>query len=258
MLIFVRRLLMGLGLSLALSLLAAPLAHAQYGGGGGGPGGPGGGGAGAGGDDDGQHAAEQEKKDAEWGDKNLNLKAIHAEGPCPYVKVLYDAARYHEFKDNKETAGAAMWTGEIEGISSDCAYKGSEPIHVGMNLGFSLGRGPMADGQTKIYHYWIAVTERDKTVLAKQEFDLPVTFKPGENTVHVDTQIGNVQIPRGDITVSGSNFEVLIGFDVTPEMADFNRQGKHFRYVTAAEKKDTPSTPAPQDAPAAQGTQPSQ
>jgi len=208
MLIFVRRLLIGLGLSLALSLVAAPLAHAQYGGGGGGggPGGPGGGAGGAG-DDDGQHA---------------------------------------------------MWTGEIEGISSDCGYKGTEPIHVGMNIGFSLGRGPMADGQTKIYHYWIAVTERDKTVLAKQEFDLPVTFKPGENTVHVDTQIGNVQIPRGDITVSGANFEVLIGFDVTPEMADFNRQGKHFRYVTAAEKKDTSGTPAPQPAPAAQGTPASQ
>jgi hypothetical protein len=104
----------------------------------------------------------------------------------------------------------------------------------------------------------VAVTERDKTVLAKQEFDLPVTFKPGENTVHVDTQIGNVQIPRGDITVSGANFEVLIGFDVTPEMADFNRQGKHFRYVTAAEKRDAPSTPAPQPTPATPATPASQ
>jgi len=253
---FVRRLLTGLGLSLALGLMAAPVAHAQYGGGGGGgPGGPGGGGGG--GADQDSHAADQEKKDAEWGDKSLNLKSVHAEGPCPYVKVLYDAARYHEFKDDKETSTAAMWTGEIEGISSDCAYKGQQPIHVGMNIGFSLGRGPQADGVTKVYHYWVAVTERDKTVLAKQEFDLPVTFKPGEDTVHVDTQIANIQIPRGDITISGANFEVLVGFDVTPQMADFNRQGKHFRYVTAAEKKaaaDSSSQPS-QGPPPAQGAQ---
>ena len=236
--IFVRRLLTGLGLSFALSLLAAPLAHAQMSGG---PGaGPGGGGGGD--QKSSEDKAADDKREAEWGDKDLNLKAVHAEGPCPFVKVLYDAARYHEFKDNKESASAAMWTGEIEGISSDCAYKGTEPIHVGMNIGFSLGRGPQAVGQTKIYHYWVAVTERDKTVLAKQEFDLPVTFKPGEDTVHVDTQVGNIQIPRADIAISGANFEVLVGFDVTPEMADFNRQGKHFRYVTAAEKKDAPDT----------------
>ena len=235
--IYARRLFTGLGLSFALGLLAAPVAHAQMGGGRGGQ---------QGGGDDGEKAQEQGKKDAEWGDKDLHLKAVHAEGPCPYVKVLYDAARYHEFKDNKESASAALWTGEIEGISSDCAYKGTQPIHVGMNIGFSLGRGPQAVGETKIYHYWVAVTERDKTVLAKQDFDLPVTFKPGEDTVHVDTQIANIEIPRADITVSGANFEVLIGFDVTPEMADFNRQGKHFRTVTAAEKKPDAATPPAQ------------
>ena len=27
---------------------------------------------------------------------------------------------------------------------------------------------------------------------------------------------------------AAGNFEVLVGFDVTPEMADFNRQGKRF------------------------------
>jgi hypothetical protein len=36
-------------------------------------------------------------------------------------------------------------------------------------------------------------------------------------------------IPRASIDTSGSNFEVLIGFDVTPEMAEFNRSGSRFR-----------------------------
>ena len=30
-------------------------------------------------------------------------------------------------------------------------------------------------------------------------------------------------------TVSGNNFEVLVGFDVTPDQAQFNRDGKRFR-----------------------------
>ena len=186
-------------------------------------------------DDD--KAADKAKKDDEWNDRSLNLKKVHAEGPCPYVKVLYDAARYQEFKDDKESTTAAQWTGEINGISSDCAYKGNDPIQVGMDVSFSLGRGPMADGQTKTYHYWVAVTERDKTVLAKQEFDLPVTFAKDQQRVDVNKRLDGIMIPRADITVSGSNFEVLIGFDVTPQMAEFNREGKHFRFVTQGEQK---------------------
>ncbi|MEI9904251.1 MAG: hypothetical protein WDN06_09890 [Asticcacaulis sp.] len=44
-------------------------------------------------DDQGQSdedkAQEQGKKDSEWNERDLRLKAVHAEGPCPYVKVLY-------------------------------------------------------------------------------------------------------------------------------------------------------------------------
>jgi len=41
--------------------------------------------------------------------------------------------------------------------------------------------------------------------------------------------ITGISIPRANIKVSGANFEVLIGFDVTPEMATFNREGERFR-----------------------------
>lgn len=214
---FSRRLLAGLGLGLFLCAGAVQFAHAQ--------------------DDQSSPGEDKQKSDDEWGDRELHLKKLKAEGPCPYVKVLYDAARYHEFKDNKESASAAGWTGEINGTSSDCAYKGTQPIQVAMDIGFSLGRGPQATGQTKVYHYWVAVTERDKTVLAKQEFELPVTFAPGQDRIDVNTRIENIMIPRADIQVSGENFEILVGFDVTPEMADFNRDGKHFRYVTTSEGK---------------------
>jgi dihydrofolate reductase len=41
--------------------------------------------------------------------------------------------------------------------------------------------------------------------------------------------IKGIVIPRATPTVSGANFEVLVGFEVTPEMAAFNREGKRFR-----------------------------
>jgi hypothetical protein len=171
------------------------------------------------------------KKEDEWNERQLDLKARRADGPCPFVKVLYDAARFHEFKDDREAMNAAQWTGEIQGVSSDCAYRSDEPISVEMLIGFSLGRGPEAEGETKNFPYWVAVTEKDRTVLARQDFTLPVTFAPGETVKNVQIILENIVIPRAAAQVSGSNFEILVGFEVDERMIAFNRDGKHFRFV---------------------------
>ncbi|MFC5372437.1 Tat pathway signal sequence domain protein [Brevundimonas faecalis] len=149
-------------------------------------------------------------------------------GPCPYVKVLYDAARYVELADFQRPAVSGVgYTGEIEGLSADCVYREADPIRLDMNILFNLGRGPQAQGDARTYRYWIAVTERNTAVLAKEYFDLPVNFQ-GQETVSVE-QTQSIVIPRADSTTAGSNFEVLIGFEVTPDMAEFNRSGSRFR-----------------------------
>ncbi len=56
-----------------------------------------------------------------------------------------------------------------------------------------------------------------------------LTFPQGVDRVYVNQTLQTITIPRADEKVSGGNFEVLIGFDVTPEMAAFNRDGKRFR-----------------------------
>ena len=57
--------------------------------------------------------------------------------------------------------------------------------------------------------------------------------------------INGILIPRADANVSGSNFEVLVGFDIDPTMVDFNRQGKRFRVNaggTATASADAPGS----------------
>ena len=166
------------------------------------------------------------------------LRRRAAAGPCPYVKILYEGARYVELVDNRPSMQNVGFTGEIEGLVSDCAYQSDEPIELEVRTLFNLGRGPQAQGDQRTYRYWIAVTERNKAVLAKEYFDLPVDFD-GQQTASV-TIDNTVLIPRAAATVAGDNFEVLIGFEVTPEMAEFNRSGSRFR-IQAGQ----PTTPAP-------------
>ncbi|WP_292051318.1 MULTISPECIES: Tat pathway signal sequence domain protein [unclassified Brevundimonas] len=149
-------------------------------------------------------------------------------GPCPYVKVLYDAARYVEMTDyQRPSASTVGYTGEIEGVSSDCQYRENDPIRVDMNLLFSLGKGPAAQGDGQTYRYWVAVTERNSAVLDKEYFDLPVNFNGQDRTTAEPSH--TIVIPRADATTSGGHFEILIGFEISPEQAEFNRSGSRFR-----------------------------
>ena len=213
--------------------IPATSALAQGGGRGGGQGGP-----------SAEDEAAKKKKAEEWSPGNLApLPGKKNAGPCPYVKVLYDAARYVEFKDNKVAIGQVGYTGEIENLTSGCKYGAKDPIHVEIELLFGFGRGPQAEGASKAYSYWVAVTDRNNDVLAKESFGVVVNFAPGEDHALVTDRINGITIPRAGPNVSGSNFEVLVGFEVTPEMADFNRQGKRFR-INAASALSAASAPA--------------
>ena len=176
-----------------------------------------------------EEAAKKRKQKEEWGDNQAPLQALRNAGPCPFVKSLYDAARYVEFKEGREASANVAWSGEIQGISAGCQYKDDQPIQVRMEVLFEVGKGPQSDSRQKTYRYWVAVTDRNRTVLAKETFELPVTFPEGEDRLYVTENINSITIPRASISTSGSNFEVLVGFDVTPQMAAFNREGKRFR-----------------------------
>ena len=196
-----------------------------------------------GGDDDQrrqeEEAARKKKRDQEWNQPAAPLPQLRNAGPCPYVKVLYDAGRYLEFKDGREAANNVAWTGEIQSLSAGCAYSGEEPIKVQVEMLLALGKGPQATGDSKTYRYWVAVTDRNRSIIAKEYFDLPVKFD-GTDRAFLRETIAGIVIPRATADTSGANFEVLIGFDVTPQNAAFNRDGKRFRVTAGA-----PQAPAP-------------
>ena len=176
-----------------------------------------------------EDAAAKRKKRNEWDTPQARLDGERNAGPCPFVKVLYDAGRFVELDGKREAAAAVAWSGEIQGVEASCRYRDDQPITVDMDVLFNLGRGPEAEGQSKSYRWWVAVTERNRSVLAKEYFTLNAQFQPGQDRLTATERLGGVTIPRRDGKTSGSNFEILVGFDVTPEQAAFNRDGKRFR-----------------------------
>ncbi len=160
--------------------------------------------------------------------KRVDPNAVNA-GPCPAMGVLYDASRVIEFEGADERFASIAWTGEMRGVRGLCRYIGEDPIVMNLKLNLAFGRGPMASGNKHTYRYWVAVTRKDRLPLSKQYFEAPVTFARGEDRAVLDVELERIVIPRANENVAGGNFEILVGFDLTPAQLTFNRDGKRFR-----------------------------
>ena len=147
---------------------------------------------------------------------------------------MYDSSRQVVIAQaGSERYANIAYTAEVEGVRGLCRYVEADPITMSMNIDMAFGRGPAASGQEHAYRYWVAVTRRGRAPIEKQYFDINVRFRDGEQVVRRTEEIERIVIPRATPDTSGENFEILVGFDLTPEQLAFNRAGKRFRIDSA-------------------------
>lgn len=151
-------------------------------------------------------------------------------GPCPLMGVLYDNARIVDFAAPDQQRYANIeFTGEMQGVNGLCRYIDADPITMSINIDMAFGRGPASTSDRQTYRYWVAVTRRGVAPIEKAYFDVDVRFPRGEATVTRTERIERIVIPRATPDMSGENFEILVGFELTPEQLQFNREGRRFR-----------------------------
>lgn len=151
-------------------------------------------------------------------------------GPCPNAFALADASRVVQFQNpGVEDIENVAFTAEIQAVRVFCRYYEDRPIRAELELEIGFGRGPAAAGVDEhTYDMWVAVTRTDVAVLNKVTVPVRVNFPRGEDRVFLRREVNDIIIPRANEDTSGVNFEILVGFDVTPEQLEFNRLGKRF------------------------------
>ncbi len=161
-------------------------------------------------------------------------------GPCPLLGVLYDSSRMVEFTSAEERFANVAYTAEMRGVRGLCRYTGTNPIEMSLQIDMAFGKGPAAQRSKRTYRYWVAVTRSNLAPVEKQYFDVEVDFPRGSDRMAGSEVIQKIVIPRANDTISGANFEILVGFELTPEQLAFNRSGKRFRVDVG---QDNPNTP---------------
>jgi hypothetical protein len=149
--------------------------------------------------------------------------------PCPNIVVLADAARFVEF-DGEQTLENVVYSGEITSAEIACRYVGDKPIEAEVDLTMAFGKGPKGENGDKAFSYFVAVARRDLEVIAKEKFPAPVEFTDSRRVVVFEDDVDKIVIPRAGENTSGVNFEIIVGFNLTPEQAIFNRSGKSLKF----------------------------
>jgi hypothetical protein len=173
---------------------------------------------------------QQEARDPNFFDRLIGNDDRPNAGPCPLMGVLYDSARLVDFAEAGSQRYANIeFTGEMQGVRGLCRYVEADPITMNLEIDMAFGRGPAATSDRQTYRYWVAVARRGRAPIEKAYFDIDVRFPRGEAVVTRREEIGRIVIPRANEEISGENFEILVGFELTPEQLQVNREGRRFR-----------------------------
>ncbi|MCP5432112.1 MAG: hypothetical protein H6923_02460 [Alphaproteobacteria bacterium] len=142
-------------------------------------------------------------------------------GACPRAGILSDAANLVRFSGTGRGPEDVLYRGEITNVALDCSPH-SDVVKGELTLTVRLALGPRATMRAETVRYFVAVTEGDARVLAKESFELPVSFTAGEAVATASDTVENVRIPLAPGRRGGA-YEIVVGFELSPDEVAFNR-----------------------------------
>ena len=144
---------------------------------------------------------------------------------CPRVAILNHASSVTKFAPAGPMSPAnAAYSVEMTDIKMDCKYGGGNlsELEANVEVLVTARKGPMWTGGTGNAVYFVVVTDRAGTVLAKRTF--PIRFELGGKAT-LDFREGSwmfVDLSQGTRT-GGASYEIWTGFQLSDDELRYNR-----------------------------------
>lgn len=144
--------------------------------------------------------------------------------PCPTVGVLNGTDHLTLFNGRGKDLTDVVLRAEIARVVTKCEYNASEST-ISVDLAFNgiAEIGPAAQSRTQTVTTFVAVTRRFGAKVKKQLYEVPLVFEGASRQVQFLKTIEGTQIPYGG-DADGRIYEILVGFQLTPEQLDYNRK----------------------------------
>jgi len=146
---------------------------------------------------------------------------------CPDAGILVDADRLVEYRAGTGrdiTDVAYRW--ELLDAVSDCSYD-DNMINVDYALSLAVSAGPAADRALVVAPIFVAVTRAGESILQKTTFEAEVEFERGRREAVYTRTFEGLEFDVGED--NGSIYEIVIGFQLTPQQVQENRSRTRIR-----------------------------
>lgn len=153
--------------------------------------------------------------------------AFEDEGPqqsnCPSIGTLEDARTLTRFEPGVGTnpSAARLQVRIADAVPTSCAISGANGV-VEMQVRFDLSQPASASGERTGFGYFVAISDPDSRIIAREGFELAMTF-PDDRTraSATDDIVTTIPLPPG---ARLEDYRLLVGLQLTPEELDYNRR----------------------------------
>ncbi len=141
--------------------------------------------------------------------------------PCPNVSILDGSERLVLFKDGpgRDIVDTVV-EAEISSLRSSCRY---DNLRVNVQTSFEIiaVRGPKSDTTRSLIMFFIAVVGPDGRIIGKEIFQSQIEFPLGRRQIGVHEEM--VQRIPLLAQIRGPEYQVLVGFQLTPDQLEYNQ-----------------------------------
>lgn len=164
------------------------------------------------------------QSDAQAQTLNASILAAAGTESCPPIRIMQDLKQLVQF----ENAGAPdpdkkLSEIEIESVSGSCsAEEQALALKIDITFDGAVAAKGRAKGQSAAnfsYPYFVAVTDEDGKILAKEIFAASLTYSPGQDTIKQIETI-NQLLPKA---ADAGEYTVLLGFQLNADQLEYNR-----------------------------------
>lgn len=172
----------------------------------------------------GMFSSKEETQTAESKDVAETIVAADKTQACPSVQIMADLKEMQDFTDFSAPSDTNRISRiEIRDVKAGCKEE-PEALAMTIDITFDGQIGPKArakksDTANFSYPYFVAVTDADGKILAKEIFAASVSYSSGQDTIKQIETI-NQLLPK---TPGVADYTVLLGFQLNENQLMYNR-----------------------------------
>ena len=141
---------------------------------------------------------------------------------CPQTGILGDAADLTRFRAAGTDLTDMVVDGRITGLAGKCSYVDAGHLLTTLSVDLELNRGPAMQGRAVDVTYFVSVSRGD-TILDKKDYTLRVEFDRNNGKLRLTGDQIDLNLPTPG-KVAGSDYRILVGFQLSPQELAFNRR----------------------------------